>query len=95
MPTAVSKLVSKFVSNGDTPAIDAPATLPIVALRREELPIDTTELARFMVGKYLVRDPGEGADSARIAGRLVEVEAYPLGDSTSHAFIGRRAWNDV
>ncbi|TDG22981.1 DNA-3-methyladenine glycosylase [Paraburkholderia silviterrae] len=46
-----------------------------------------------MVGKYLVRDADEGADDARIVGRLVEVEAYPLGDSTSHAFIGRRAWN--
>jgi len=89
MPTAVSKLVS----NDPTPGIDAPATPPIVALRREELPIDTAELARFMVGKYLVRDPGEGAEGARIAGRLVEVEAYPPGDSTNHAFIGRRAWN--
>jgi DNA-3-methyladenine glycosylase len=89
-----SKLTGKFVSDSDspTPSPDAPAALPIVAVRREELPIDTTELARFMVGKYLVRDP-EGADGVRIAGRFVEVEAYPLGDSTSHAFIGRRAWN--
>ncbi|WP_028217955.1 DNA-3-methyladenine glycosylase [Paraburkholderia oxyphila] len=66
----------------------------MVALRREELPIDTVELARFMVGKYLVRDADEGAEGARIVGRLVEVEAYPLGDSTSHAFLGRRAWNE-
>ncbi|HKU00092.1 MAG TPA: DNA-3-methyladenine glycosylase [Paraburkholderia sp.] len=93
MATAVGKSVSKFVRNDKTPSIDASAALPIVALRREELPIDTTELARFMIGKYLVRDPGEDADDVRIAGRLVEVEAYPLGDSTSHAFIGRRTWN--
>lgn len=85
--------MSTLASNDQTPACAAPAALPIVPLRREELPIDTVELARFMVGKYLVRDAGEGADDARIAGRLVEVEAYPLGDSTSHAFIGRRAWN--
>lgn len=87
-----SRLTNKFGGDSATPSLDAPAALPIVALRREELPIDTTELARFMVGKYLVRDP-EGADDVRIAGRFVEVEAYPLGDSTSHAFIGRRAWN--
>ncbi|CAB3797224.1 Putative 3-methyladenine DNA glycosylase [Paraburkholderia caffeinitolerans] len=88
MPTAVSK-VARNASHFSTPSGDARAALPIVPLRREDLPIDTVELARFMVGKYLVRDSDEG----RIAGRLVEVEAYPLGDSTSHAFIGRRAWN--
>lgn len=85
--------MSTLASRARTPSIDAPVALPIVALRREELPIDTVELARFMVGKYLVRDPGEGTDDARLAGRIVEMEAYPVGDSTSHAFIGRRAWN--
>lgn len=85
--------MSTLASRARTPSIDAPVALPIVALRREELPVDTVELARFMVGKYLVRDPGEGADDARLAGRIVEMEAYPVGDSTSHAFIGRRAWN--
>ncbi|PQV48127.1 DNA-3-methyladenine glycosylase [Paraburkholderia sp. BL21I4N1] len=63
--------------------------LPIVPLLRDELPLDTVELARFMIGKYLVRDLPEG----RISGRIVETEAYPLGDSTSHAFIGRRPYN--
>jgi DNA-3-methyladenine glycosylase len=63
--------------------------MTILPLRRDDLPLDTTELARFMVGKYLVRDLARG----RMAGRLVEVEAYPLGDSTSHAFLGRRSWN--
>ncbi|MFX1674722.1 DNA-3-methyladenine glycosylase [Paraburkholderia sp. A2WS-5] len=85
----MSTVASKFTRNASTPSGDAHVALPIVPLRREDLPIDTVELARFMVGKYLVRDSDEG----RIAGRLVEVEAYPLGDSTSHAFIGRRAWN--
>ncbi|MDR3100445.1 MAG: DNA-3-methyladenine glycosylase [Paraburkholderia sp.] len=89
----MSTLAGKYVSNDNAPAIDASAALPIVPLRREELPVDTVELARFMVGKYLVRDAGEGAGDVRLAGRLVEVEAYPLGDSTSHAFIGQRAWN--
>ncbi|HZZ11332.1 MAG TPA: DNA-3-methyladenine glycosylase [Paraburkholderia sp.] len=63
--------------------------LPIVPLLRDDLPVDTVELARFMVGKYLVHDLPEG----RMSGRIVETEAYPLGDSTSHAFAGRRPYN--
>ena len=62
---------------------------PVLPLRRVDLPVDTVELARYMVGKYLVHDLPEG----RISGRIVETEAYPVGDSTSHAFIGRRAYN--
>ncbi|TDY22243.1 DNA-3-methyladenine glycosylase [Paraburkholderia sp. BL6665CI2N2] len=63
--------------------------LPIVPLFRDDLPLDTVELARFMIGKYLVHDLPEG----RMSGRIVETEAYPLGDSTSHAFMGRRPHN--
>ena len=85
----MSTVASKLARNACTPSGDAHIALLIVPLRREDLPIDTVELARFMVGKYLVRDSDEG----RIAGRLVEVEAYPPGDSTNHAFIGRRTWN--
>jgi DNA-3-methyladenine glycosylase len=67
----------------------APSPLSIAALRRAELPVDTVELARFMVGKYLVHDLAH----ARVSGRIVEMEAYPVGDSTGHAYIGRRTWN--
>nr|WP_233272806.1 DNA-3-methyladenine glycosylase [Paraburkholderia acidisoli] len=83
---------SAALHSGDWPntEIRLPTILP---LTRDDLPFDTTELARFMVGKYLVRDFAEGRAQRRMAGRLVEVEAYPLGDSTSHAFIGRRAYN--
>ncbi|HEX7913109.1 MAG TPA: DNA-3-methyladenine glycosylase [Paraburkholderia sp.] len=63
--------------------------LPILPLLRDELPLDTIELARFMIGKYLVHDLPDG----RMSGRIVETEAYPLGDSTSHAFAGRRSYN--
>src|SRR5258708_6868638 len=63
--------------------------LRILPLLRDDLPLDTVALARFMIGKYLVHDLPEG----RISGRIVETEAYPLGDSTSHAFAGRRPYN--
>ncbi|WP_144155080.1 DNA-3-methyladenine glycosylase [Paraburkholderia sp. BCC1885] len=65
--------------------------LPIIALHRDELPADTLELARYMVGKYIVHDVPQG----RMSGRIVETEAYPVGDSTSYAFIGRRPHNDA
>lgn len=66
-----------------------PSALPLVPLQRDDLPVETVALARYMVGKYLVHDLPEG----RLVGRLVEVEGYPPGDSTGHAFIGPRGWN--
>lgn len=78
----------------DDPTLAPELRLPkILPLERNDLPTDTAELARFMVGKYLVHDIAQGTAHARMAGRLVEVEAYPVGDSTSHAFIGRRPYN--
>ena len=67
----------------------ANTTLSPVPLRRNDLPVDTVDLACFLLGKYLVHELPEG----RVAGRIVETEAYPVGDSTNHAFAGRRAYN--
>ncbi|WP_109481655.1 DNA-3-methyladenine glycosylase [Paraburkholderia sp. C35] len=67
----------------------ANTTLSPVPLHRNDLPVDTVDLARFLLGKYLVHDLREG----RVAGRIVETEAYPVGDSTNHAYPGRRAYN--
>ncbi len=64
------------------------STLSLRGLRRDELPVDTTELARFLVGKILVRDVRRGSAVARMAGRIVETEAYPIGDAAGHHFRG-------
>lgn len=71
------------------PAVGAGPVGRIRRLRRPELPDDTVELARFLIGKMLVRDHADG----RTSGRIVETEAYPVGDAAGHAFIGRTASN--
>ena len=52
-------------------------------LKRAELPVDTASLARFLIGKTLVRDAPEGCTS----GRIVEAEAYVPGDASGHGFL--------
>jgi DNA-3-methyladenine glycosylase len=53
-------------------------------LDRAELPIDTAQLAGFLIGKILVRTLAEGV----AAGRIVETEAYDIGDPAGHAYRG-------
>ncbi len=53
-------------------------------LDRAELPVDTAQLARFLIGKMLVRTLAEGV----AGGRIVETEAYAIGDAAGHAYRG-------
>ncbi len=63
--------------------------LNIKRLRQVSLPVDTVDLARYLIGKTIVRDVGQ----SRISGRIVETEAYPPGDSSGHAYRGQTASN--
>ena len=58
-------------------------------LPRSELALDTAELARQLIGKVIVRVTAQGV----LSGRVVETEAYPVGDAASHAYRGKTARN--
>jgi DNA-3-methyladenine glycosylase len=58
-------------------------------LSRASLPSETAELARYLIGKTVVRKVGR----SRISGRIVETEAYPPGDRSGHSYHGKTARN--
>ena len=60
------------------------ATDRLTTLSRSRMPVDTVLLARYLIGKLLVRKTRAGV----MTGRIVETEAYPVGDAAGHAYGG-------
>jgi len=73
----------------DTPQASLVDHFRLRRLRRAELPVNTVKLARYLIGKVVVHDIGSG----RLSGRIVETEAYPVGDAAGHAFRGKTQRN--
>ena len=61
-----------------------PSSSRYTPLARARLPIDTAALARSLIGKIVVRNLPEGI----VSGRIVETEAYVIGDAAGHAYRG-------
>jgi DNA-3-methyladenine glycosylase len=70
---------------------NGPVHPTLAPLNRDDLPADTAALARYLIGKLVIRAFLDGFAAARI----VETEAYLAGDEASHSFRGLTPRNRV
>jgi DNA-3-methyladenine glycosylase len=70
---------------------DEPGATGLRVLERAEMPVDTAELARFLIGKMVMRTLADGA----AGGRILETEAYGIGDAAGHAYRGMTSRNQA
>jgi len=75
--------MARSPANGSSERNDTGAAA-VRKLDRADIPVDTVLLARFLVGKMLVRTLPEGVTG----GRIVETEAYSIADPAGHAYRG-------
>jgi DNA-3-methyladenine glycosylase len=68
---------------------ETPSPPRLRPLSRKALPTGTLALAKFLIGKVLVREDEGGL----LAGRIVETEGYPPGDAAGHHRSGRTTRN--
>jgi len=82
--SAIAMRPTKRISTTESPTTRTPRPLT-----RAELPIDAEALARFLIGKTLIRETSKG----RMIVRIVETEAYVAGDAAGHGFRGETPRN--
>jgi DNA-3-methyladenine glycosylase len=75
----------KSPTSKGAPAPSSSSEPPHRRLHRADLPSGTLDLARFLIGKLLIRRLDDGTV---LAGRIVETEAYGIDDPASHAYRG-------
>src|SRR5580704_15637460 len=75
---------STFTRRSRNSSLQCPASPAAFRRSRRSAVAHSVHLARYLLGKVVVHD----IDDGRLSGRTVETEAYPVGDSTGHAFLG-------
>jgi len=81
LPTLVG---ARNGSSGSPEKLAAMKMITRHPIARAELPTDTAALARYLIGKVVVRELPEGM----VSGRIVETEAYVVGDAAGHGYRG-------